>query len=199
MNIKTLLAALTIPLLLGALPALAATDTAIPNSVASGAESSVVLTDTNGNWAAWLFNPVGGSMGAGMTALSGSASWGFGTSLTPGTYNILFSDNGVGYSNFSIYDSGYCGAGHTITDCGDNGLVAGYSIISFTVTAPVAPASGAIDIPTGLAPSLSSGVSGQTGDIGTLGLIALVAGLPLFFYVVKELLELLPQNRKGRK
>ena len=68
---------------------------------------------------------------------------------------------------------------------------------SFTVIkAPQAP----IIVP--IAPDFSSkitaNVGDQLGDTGTLAVLALVAGIPLSFYVIHQLVALVPRRRKGR-
>jgi hypothetical protein len=69
---------------------------------------------------------------------------------------------------------------------------------SFVVTADAAAPAGAVTIPTTLTPALSANVGDQVGDPGTLLIIGIVAGVPLFFYVVKQLIELLPRYRRNK-
>jgi hypothetical protein len=65
---------------------------------------------------------------------------------------------------------------------------------------PLAPAyTGAITIPTSTEPSLTATISSQLTDPGTLLVVGLVAGIPLTFYVMQQLIALLPGNSKNRR
>ena len=50
-------------------------------------------------------------------------------------------------------------------------------------------------IPTSTAPSLTADIGAQFSDPGTLLVIGLAAGIPLTFYVIDQLIGLLPDNR----
>ena len=53
-------------------------------------------------------------------------------------------------------------------------------------------------IPTSTAPSLTADIGAQFSDPGTLLVIGLAAGIPLTFYVIHQLIGLLPKSR-GRR
>ena len=53
-------------------------------------------------------------------------------------------------------------------------------------------------VPTSTAPSLTANVGAQLGDSGTLLVIGVAAGIPLAFYVIHQLIGLLPKSR-GRR
>jgi len=69
------------------------------------------------------------------------------------------------------------------------------------VTAYVPPPPGGptvappIAIPTGMAPALTANIGAQLGDQGTLQFIGLAAGVYLFFYVMRQLIGLVPKRR----
>jgi hypothetical protein len=54
-------------------------------------------------------------------------------------------------------------------------------------------------VPTSTASSLTASVGDQIGDAGTLLVIALAAGIPLAFYVIHQLIGLVPKGRAGRR
>ena len=54
-------------------------------------------------------------------------------------------------------------------------------------------------VPTSTAPALTADIGAQFSDPGTLLVIGLVAGVPLTFYVMQQLIALLPGNSKNRR
>ena len=53
-------------------------------------------------------------------------------------------------------------------------------------------------VPTSTAPSLTASIGAQVADPGTLLVIGVAAGIPLTFYVIHQLIGLLPKSR-GRR
>lgn len=53
-------------------------------------------------------------------------------------------------------------------------------------------------VPTSTASSLTANVGSQLGDAGTLLVIGVAAGIPLAFYVIHQLIGLVPKSR-GRR
>ncbi len=53
-------------------------------------------------------------------------------------------------------------------------------------------------VPTSTAPALTADIGAQFADPGTLLVIGLAAGIPLTFYVIHQLIGLLPKSR-GRR
>lgn len=53
-------------------------------------------------------------------------------------------------------------------------------------------------VPTSTASSLTANVGSQIGDAGTLLIIGVAAGIPLAFYVIHQLIGLVPKSR-GRR
>lgn len=51
-----------------------------------------------------------------------------------------------------------------------------------------------ITIPTSTPTDLTAQITDQIGDVGTLAVLVLVAGIPLFFYVVKKVIGLIPKR-----
>jgi hypothetical protein len=74
---------------------------------------------------------------------------------------------------------------------------AGATIAAFGITA-LARADAFFTVPTSTAPSLTANVGSQLGDAGTLLVIGVAAGIPLAFYVIHQLIGLLPKSR-GRR
>lgn len=56
-----------------------------------------------------------------------------------------------------------------------------------------------ITVPSGTAAQYTATVGSQFADAGTLEIIALAVGIPLFFYIVHQLMGLLPGRKVGRK
>jgi hypothetical protein len=56
-----------------------------------------------------------------------------------------------------------------------------------------------LTVPTGTASTFTANVGSQFTDAGTLEIIALAVGIPLFFYIVHQLMGLLPGRKGGRK
>lgn len=74
---------------------------------------------------------------------------------------------------------------------------AGAAIAGMVVTA-LAHADAFFVVPTSTASSLTANVGSQLGDTGTLLVIGVAAGIPLAFYVIHQLIGLLPKSR-GRR
>jgi hypothetical protein len=74
---------------------------------------------------------------------------------------------------------------------------AGAVVASF-VLATAANAQAFFEVPTSTASSLTANVGSQLGDAGTLLVIGVAAGIPLAFYVIHQLIGLLPKSR-GRR
>ena len=75
---------------------------------------------------------------------------------------------------------------------------AGAAITSLVSVALTHAASAFITVPTGTAAQYTATVGSQFSDAGTLEIIALAVGIPLFFYIVHQLMGLLPK-KGGRK
>ena len=54
-------------------------------------------------------------------------------------------------------------------------------------------------IPTGTAATYTAQVGSQFSDTGTLEIVALVIAIPLFFYIVHQVMGLFPKARGGRR
>lgn len=54
-------------------------------------------------------------------------------------------------------------------------------------------------VPSSTAPALTASVSQQIADPGTLLVIGVAAGIPLVFYVIHQLIGLLPKSRGARR
>ena len=74
---------------------------------------------------------------------------------------------------------------------------AGAVIASFAVVT-MANASSFFNVPTSTAPSLTANVGDQIADSGTLLVLGLAAGIPLTFYVIHQLIGLIPKGRARR-
>lgn len=72
----------------------------------------------------------------------------------------------------------------------------GAAILGFGLTA-LAHAD-AFVVPTSTAPSLTAIVGDQLADPGTLAVIALAVGVPLAFYIIHQLIGLVPKGRAKR-
>jgi hypothetical protein len=59
--------------------------------------------------------------------------------------------------------------------------------------------SGMLTVPTSTQTAIVSSVSNIFGDLGVLGVLVLAAAIPLFFYVAKQLIGMLPHSRGTRK
>lgn len=76
---------------------------------------------------------------------------------------------------------------------GVGATIAGLAVSSF------AHASVLFSVPTSTAPSLTANVGDQLGDSGTLAVIGVVAGIYLVFYVIHQLIGMVPKGRGGRR
>lgn len=73
------------------------------------------------------------------------------------------------------------------------------AIVSSVVGAVAAHAQAFFTVPTSTAPSLTASIGSQIGDSGTLLVIGVAAGIPLAFYVIHQLIGLLPKSRSRRQ
>jgi hypothetical protein len=89
----------------------------------------------------------------------------------------------------------------SLASCEAAYLGAGYIVentfsIDIAGNAPAAPSfGGMIIVPTSTASALTASIGSQIADSGTLALIALAAGVPLAFYVMARLIELIPRKK----
>jgi hypothetical protein len=78
--------------------------------------------------------------------------------------------------------------------------------LAFTIAAVIAPALvgaqavpvASLVVPSSTAPALLTSFSNILTDPGVLAIVILAAAIPLFFYIVHQLMGLLPKSR-GRK
>jgi hypothetical protein len=63
----------------------------------------------------------------------------------------------------------------------------------------VAHAQTAFVVPSSTASGATAFIGTQFADAGTLTLVAVAIGIPLFFYVVHQVMGLLPKSRAGRR
>jgi hypothetical protein len=113
-------------------------------------------------------------------------------------YGQGLADFGAGQSAYTIF---VCNASFPGQDVNCSSVLdPAYATGNFQWTAPVPPppSVGAITMPTGFTPALTANVSAELSDIGMLQLIGVVAGVPLAFYVMKELIALMDQRRAHR-
>ena len=114
------------------------------------------------------------------------------TSNGSNIYSLQVSDPPAGVR---VYDGSTPECGDTIAASTDLSALESY----------LAPHSGggstgsAITMPTSTASSLTATIGHQLTDPGTLLVIGLVAGIPLTFYVMEQLIALLPGNSKNRR
>lgn len=194
----------------GILPGLAfaaASITVNPTSTASGNESSSAVSFYNEGGEGYidLFDATGDNVsGNGKYVGNAETPKGWGaiglpTSLSSGVYTILIVLRaGPPYDGLDAA----CGSGGTLALCQASETNPGYiatSTIEITSGAPPSGGGLGIEMPEGFASALTANIGAQVGDQGTLLMICLVAGVPLAFYVMKELIGLLPRNRTTRK
>lgn len=74
---------------------------------------------------------------------------------------------------------------------------AGAAVAGLAIT-QLASAAAFFEVPTSTASNLTANVGSQIGDAGTLLVIGVAAGIPLAFYVIHQLIGLLPKSR-GRR
>jgi hypothetical protein len=82
-------------------------------------------------------------------------------------------------------------------------------LVKFTTGAGVAVAGAALTlvthaqsvftVPTSTASTLTANIGDQLADPGLLLVIGLAAGIPLAFYVIHQILGMLPKGRGGRR
>lgn len=85
------------------------------------------------------------------------------------------------------------------SDCAGLESAYGINYYTFSVLADATPISLAITMPTSTTPAISDDLDAQFADQGTLRVVALVAGISLTFYVIEQLIALLPGNTRPRK
>lgn len=79
------------------------------------------------------------------------------------------------------------------------GMIAGSgAVIASLAGVILAHAAAFITVPTGTATTYTAVVGSQFSDAGTLEIIALAVGIPLFFYIIHQLMGLLPKSRARR-
>lgn len=72
--------------------------------------------------------------------------------------------------------------------------------IPITFSNPSAPVSSmVISVPPAAANTMTANVGDQIGDHGTLLVVALAAGIPLTFYVIHQLVALIPRRKRSTK
>jgi len=81
----------------------------------------------------------------------------------------------------------------TIYMTGAMTTIAGVAMVS------MAHAQSFFSVPTSTASSLTANVGDQIGDPGTLLVLGLAAGIPLAFYVIHQLIGLVPKSRARRQ
>lgn len=79
-----------------------------------------------------------------------------------------------------------------------NKFLAGASALAALATAALVHAQ-AFEVPTSTASSLTANVGTQLADSGTLTVVVLAAGIPLAFYVIHQLIGLIPKGRSRRQ
>ena len=78
-------------------------------------------------------------------------------------------------------------------------ISAGVGVVSASVMPFLVHAQTAFAVvPTSTAPALTADIGAQFADPGTLLVIGLAAGIPLTFYVIHQLVGLLPKSRARR-
>lgn len=112
---------------------------------------------------------------------------------TDGGGSDEFADGAAGFTDVVITsDSTTCG-GLSISLCRLTPSYIGETRLTVAATSPIYPVT-IVEIPSSTAATVSHGVSGQISDAGTIKLIALVGGVPLIFYIVEQLLGLMPRK-----
>lgn len=81
----------------------------------------------------------------------------------------------------------------TLWSAGVGTAIAGMGLTIF------AHAQSVFTVPTSTAPTLLASIGAQIADSGTLLVIGVAAGVPLTFYVIHQLIGLLPKSRGGRR
>jgi len=79
------------------------------------------------------------------------------------------------------------------------GSAVGASLVSFGLVALANAQTAYFTVPTSTAPNLTASIGSQISDPGTLLIVAIAAGLPLTFYVIHQLIGLLPKSRSRRQ
>jgi len=68
----------------------------------------------------------------------------------------------------------------------------------YTLAAPIAAAA-SVEVGTGVATAITGNISDQLSDIGTLYIVCAIAGVYLIFYVIRRLINMIPDGwRNGR-
>jgi hypothetical protein len=113
--------------------------------------------------------------------------------LTVGYYGFVIAPFPGAHSCDDLGGLGY-------SDCITHNIAAGaFGYILQVNAIPPPPPPMIVPMPTDFPNKLTANVSSQLGDLGTLTVLALMAGIPLTFYVIHQLVALMPRrNRKGR-
>jgi hypothetical protein len=75
----------------------------------------------------------------------------------------------------------------------------GATVLSFAMVVAAHAQSVLFSLPTSTAPGMTADVGAQLSDPGTLLVIGVIAGIYLFFYVVHQLIGLVPKGRGSRR
>ena len=188
---KKLLAALSLVGVLS-LPAFAFADT-LTQGVQSQAGTITAWSDPVGNAAAWL------NIATGTAAVNGCG-FDCGTRYLEQSSPFTITGQSISFPAGAIVTvaNGNC---YGVGGCFDGSATMYDAAATITYT----PAGGggspvsSITIPTSTAPALTATIGTQLSDPGTLLVVGLVAGVPLTFYVMQQLIALLPGNSKNRR
>ena len=123
---------------------------------------------------------------------------GLSTAPANGTYTARNLTDKIGEDKDAM-----CGAGKTITDCTTavgNDLM--WSDQTFTInisapTPPGAPVLHSFTLASSTGASIASNISLLLGDGGLVKFLAIIIGVPLGFFVIAELIDLIPRDKKG--
>ena len=175
-------------LLIAASPAFADTMSVVPLSAPSNQLGAVNITTDFPAWF-YLFDSNGNNFsGNAITEGAGTFSFPFGA-VPQDTYTIVAIHTGYG-NGMQDYN---CGAGLNLFDC-QYWTGGTDQDVSFTADPP--STSTAIMFPTALSGDLTANIGAQVGDQGTLLMIGVAAGVPLVFYVIEQLVGLVPRKRR---
>lgn len=106
-------------------------------------------------------------------------------------YVVLFSQDGSPAADV-------CNNGESFENC-SAAVAADPDFYAYNFTYQNPTPAGVIPLPSGFTPALSANISDQVNDNGTLALIGVVAGIPLAFYVMHELIALMDQRRRNHE
>lgn len=166
------------------------------SSVVSGSEGSVIVTFSNNapldNIIA-LYDPSGNFVA--ITANNPNT-------LSPMTWSALGFPTGLSAGVYNLVDTNgqpTCGAATTYSGC-EAGMNYGGFAAETTITITSAGASSTANVwhvPMALPGAMSDNASDQLGDAGTLLLLGIVGGVYLLFWVMKEIVHIVPKKGDG--